>query len=409
LPSHEYYDDYTDIRDNGNIVLYKRPDHGKPKWYVRIKVPGATGYVKRSCKTTDFADAKRYAEDLYYELEGRIRRGEKLRSPTFQKVFTEWKKELPFLMKDLSPDYIHGNIRVIENYSLDYFGKEPIDRINEPMLLDYYNHRITSSEKEPASTTLRHDRTVLNQIFVYAKKKGYLTEVPNIPAPPVKQNPRPDINGRDWRTLYTYLRKYVKQSQDKRRYRERFYLQQYILILGNTGIRVGEARKLRWTDIDVSITETGEERVTFFVRGKTGVREVICNQGVENYVNRLYEYRSKELEKTPNPKESIFCGKNGKPTYSYKKGFRRVLDECGILYGEDGKVRVPYSLRHTYITMRLTEGVNIYKIAMNTGTSVEMIESFYGKKRVRSPKNVSEITKTSKHRTGSYNNILPWK
>jgi len=43
----------------------------------------------------------------------------------------------------------------------------------------------------------------------------------------------------------------------------------------------------------------------------------------------------------------------------------------------DGKPRTAYSLRHTYICLRLMEGADIYQIAKNCRTSVEMIEKFY--------------------------------
>jgi hypothetical protein len=36
--------------------------------------------------------------------------------------------------------------------------------------------------------------------------------------------------------------------------------------------------------------------------------------------------------------------------------------------------------------MRISEGVSVFQLAANMGTSVEMIESFYGKKRMRDPK-----------------------
>ena len=39
---------------------------------------------------------------------------------------------------------------------------------------------------------------------------------------------------------------------------------------------------------------------------------------------------------------------------------------------------MPYSIRHTYITMRLMEGVSIYQLSSNVGTSIEMIENYYG-------------------------------
>ena len=62
---------------------------------------------------------------------------------------------------------------------------------------------------------------MLNQIFRFAKRKGYISDPPVIAIPSSRQNSRPDISETEWRTLYTYLRKYVKEAQDKRRYRER--------------------------------------------------------------------------------------------------------------------------------------------------------------------------------------------
>ena len=180
--------------------------------------------------------------------------------------------------------------------------------------------------------------------------------------------------------------------QDKRRYRERFYLQHYILILANSGIRVGEARHLRWRDISSTKTLSGQKRLIFTVRGKTGEREVVCNETVERYVERLQNFRSEEA-KMLNLEEPIFCHPNGRPIGSFKKGFQQALNEAGVLRGSDGKKRVPYSLRHTYATMRISEGVSVFQLAANMGTSVEMIESFYGKKRMRDPKMATEVTK----------------
>jgi len=51
--------------------------------------------------------------------------------------------------------------------------------------------------------------------------------------------------------------------------------------------------------------------------------------------------------------------------------------------------------------MRIMEGVNIYQLASNMGTSIDMIEMYYGKKRTSDPLNVTEITKmTSRSRKG---------
>jgi integrase len=45
--------------------------------------------------------------------------------------------------------------------------------------------------------------------------------------------------------------------------------------------------------------------------------------------------------------------------------------------------RTAYSLRHTYICLRLMEGADIYQIAKNCRASVEMIEKYYPAHKTR--------------------------
>ena len=92
--------------------------------------------------------------------------------------------------------------------------------------------------------------------------------------------------------------------------------------------------------------------------------------------------------------DSFVCFRpNGRHIGSFKKGFEQVLNEAGVLRGSDGKKRVPCSHKHTYATTRISEGVSVFQLVANMGTSVEMIESFYGKKRMRDPKMATEVTK----------------
>ena len=43
--------------------------------------------------------------------------------------------------------------------------------------------------------------------------------------------------------------------------------------------------------------------------------------------------------------------------------------------------------------MRISEWVSVFQFAANMGTSVEMLDEFYGKKRMRDPKMATEVTK----------------
>jgi integrase len=390
--SHSHYKEFLDLRGDGRVVLYKRADHQNPKWTVRLKIPETDGFVVKSTKTTDDFEARRFAEDLYYRLEGKARRGEPINSPSFRRVFSEWSKVPVAEQVVRTARYVDGNVRRVEIWALQYFADTTIDKVTEAKLADYVDWRL-SQPKRPAIVTLKNERTAIRQLLRFAKRRGYISDVPEFAIKSGRTNARPDIPEVEWHRLTRFLPLYIDRAQDKRRQRERFYLALYVLIMGNTGIRIGEARKLRWRDVSTTRTLTDEVRAILSVRGKTGEREVVCNKGVERYLDELRSFRAEELGNVPPDQEYVFCHPSGTPVGSFKGGFQRALKEAGVLYASDGKKRVPYSLRHTYATMRLAEGVSVFQLAANMGTSVEMLEDFYGKKRMRDPKMATEVTK----------------
>jgi integrase len=72
----------------------------------------------------------------------------------------------------------------------------------------------------------------------------------------------------------------------------------------------------------------------------------------------------------PQPVDHLFPG-------NHIKMFNNLLERTDLKFDRDGKPRTAYSLRHTYICMRLMEGADIYQVAKNCRTSVEMIEKHY--------------------------------
>jgi len=73
---------------------------------------------------------------------------------------------------------------------------------------------------------------------------------------------------------------------------------------------------------------------------------------------------------SPEPKDLVFPQR-------HRELFNRILNEEDLKFDREGNPRTAYSLRHTYICMRLMEGVDIYQVAKNCRTSVEMIEKYY--------------------------------
>lgn len=77
-----------------------------------------------------------------------------------------------------------------------------------------------------------------------------------------------------------------------------------------------------------------------------------------------------QVELPPKPTDKLFPNE-------FKKMFNGILTENNLKFDRDGKARTAYSLRHSYICFRLLEGADIYQIAKNCRTSVEMIEKHY--------------------------------
>jgi integrase len=207
----------------------------------------------------------------------------------------------------------------------------------------------------------------------------------------VGTNARPGIPEVEWHRLTRFLPLYVVRARDKRRQRERFYLALYILILGNTGIRVGEA--LRWRDVSTTRTLTDEVRAILSVRGRPGnVRWSVTRGSSATWMSSGHSGpRSWGFaHRTRNTSSAIPQGHRSGPSREASRGPSRKPGSCSP---PTARSESPYSLRHTYATMRLAEGVSVFQLAANMGTSVEMLEEFYGKKRMRDPKTATEVTK----------------
>jgi site-specific recombinase XerD len=60
--------------------------------------------------------------------------------------------------------------------------------------------------------------------------------------------------------------------------------------------------------------------------------------------------------------------------------FNKVLELANLSHNTDGEKYSLYSLRHFYAVQMLRKGkVNVFDVARNMGTSVQIIESYYGK------------------------------
>ncbi len=115
----------------------------------------------------------------------------------------------------------------------------------------------------------------------------------------------------------------------------------------------------------VDDTATEERILLISVRGKRGVGYCKSMPGAVVPFQRLVKRNS------PQPEDKVF------PKKGHRQLFDTILAEEKLKVDREGQRRTAYSLRHTYICLRLMEGADIYQIAKNCRTSVEMIQKYY--------------------------------
>jgi integrase len=139
-------------------------------------------------------------------------------------------------------------------------------------------------------------------------------------------------------------------------------------------MRPSEALALFWSDVDlrrgeISISKSrylGEESGTKTEGSERVIKIHPSVVEVLRTIKPLYV-----TEDTP-----VFLNKEGRPvdfhTWRAKIWYR-------ALRAKEVRVRKPYTMRHTFISVGLTHGVKIKWFAEYCGTSVAMIEKHYGK------------------------------
>jgi integrase len=385
---------YTDLEtfQNGRVIIYRRKSSKSLNFHTRINLPGITGYVIKSCKTPDRDAAYRFAMDLYEDGRMRVLAGETINAPSASKIIDEY---LTTQQTKTATRYRDINL-IVGKHLRAYSKGQNLECINSRNMTAYFDWRRqhTRYGKPTSENTLHTEAGEILRFLRWCKDMKYLREVPVFQKPTRKDIRRPHFTRADWNKLVRHSRDWINSSAHPAIARDRTLLWNYALILANTGIRVGEARTICWKDIRIEPNNQENDPVVIFsVSGKTGGREVVArNAEVVEYLQRI-----KNLYVGPTPDDFIFAHRDGRPIRSFKKSFSSLVDTGGVGFDDKGNRRTIYSLRHTYAIFRLEEGTNIYTLARNMGTSVNMIERFYG--QTRTPDQFAELTKMRSGKT----------
>jgi integrase len=242
-----------------------------------------------------------------------------------------------------------------------------------------------------SDSTIRFEMSIFGAVMNYAIKKRYVPANQRFDdRPKLKTMRRDEFTLEEYRHLHTVGRSWVKAATRPSSTWYRTAAYNFILIMCNTGMRPSEAKNLRWRDIAPGKDREGRELVVLFVQGKGKSRKLVAPKSVGDYFERIREatrqYRrdtAKDGEAAPEvvfrPEDRAFTTVTGEPAKAlYKALIGNLLTKAKLREGASGVPRSTYCFRHTYATFRLGEGVDVYFLAEQMGTSVKMIEEHYG-------------------------------
>jgi integrase len=169
----------------------------------------------------------------------------------------------------------------------------------------------------------------------------------------------------------------------------------YVVFMANTGLRPDEASRLEFRDVEIVQDKSMAEPILeISVRGKRGVG--YCKSmpaavfAFGRIRDRLRPARLNPEALKAEAQKAKDKGTEWKPSDEYQTSptdrlfpnshrelFNTILGEEELKKDREGRLRTAYSLRHTYICFRLMEGADIYQVAKNCRTSIDMIEKFY--------------------------------
>lgn len=368
--------------EDGKLTIFRR----NGTYYARLRLsPGK--YVTRSLKTTVEETAVQLGRRLLFQLEHRAEQGLPPKSKTFSAVIDDY-------IRFRERDHTHGKtsagmlrqIRRVSKFWREYAGQLAVEEIDDklmrefiPWRRDYYAKFEVlpkNAKRHPTDKTLQWDMMLGKAIVKWAAEQGLRGNKQPITATytPKKKRVRPAFEQWEFRQLWRTMSQRINIASNARTKASRELLQIYVLVVACTGFRPGEANSLKLRDVHPFKDEKGRSNYRFVVRGKTGERDAIVRSVA---VKRLDKFLTKR--RAEDPAGLLFVMPDGSKITTLIDQLNAALEEAGIERSTFGEKYSIYSLRHFYAVSALRNGVGVFEVARNMGTSVEVIQEYYGK------------------------------
>jgi len=385
---------------DGRLQIYRRKEGGP--W----QAAGRVGHqrFRQSTGEQGLDRAKDIAEEWYLDLRGKLRAGVIVKPTPREKLFGEAAALYLAQVKVLafgtrSKSYVENLELRMNAHVLPFFEDKALSAINKGLVQTYRVKRaeetiektterdergsVIKPGKAPARSTMLQEIVIIRQVLKHAEGLEWIPSVPNLSTPYMtqgKKGRRAWFSPEEYKRLYEATRKRITKGTRpgwKSHYQD---LHDFVLFMANTGLRPDEAWNLEFRDVHIEDDYATKKTILVIdVRGKVGVGYA---KSLPNAVHPFEDVRKRREQKLRDEGKSEMEIERLLPTMKVfpefdRHTFNAILDEENLKFDRDGKRRTAYSLRHTYISMRLMEGANIHQLANNCRTSVQMIEEHY--------------------------------
>lgn len=399
-----------------DCFIYKDGRTKSGRYYVRIYDAKKKKVFSKSLGTTNRLEALHLAEKLYVEMKDKLGKGVALKSITTKELINIYLKQRFSERSDIphngitikSYDGLIKKLKYWENYiSHHKHTKTKIENI-PPELGKYFAEWISKQPKKFYTDRAERSRETINQI-VAATKLMYksvaleekfitLAEFPifkNLKVNRETGHKRDVLEREEYEAICKWMNnKWCKEKDiDELEMVKRRCYALYFSLQYNLGARNKEMLGIRWKDISAIKTDTpANQRVNRSVfipteNSKTGRSRHIVSP-IATKIERLQKwYERLGIERKQDDYVFINLAKTKRGTNTpyqqpaMEKRLKQVLagSISDGVWEPNGRNITQYSARHYYATDRLREGVNIYDLAVNMGTSVQYLQSTYSK------------------------------
>ena len=372
-----------DIDDGFYIYLQRN----SKVWLARFKIAGK--WISRTTKQRDKAKAINGAIKVRAECDIKHEHGIAIQTKAFKHV-----AELAIERMGQTPPGSKGHASFkdyalfLRKYHIPFFDRTHITSIDREKLLEFDRWREEKGGRIPTQSTLKSHNAAMQRVFDEAVIRRWMTpvQVPSLTTSSGAPGSRRDYFTAEEVTKITKgFDSWIAESRTRNSAHIRKLLFYYFQFAVYTGLRPGtEMDNLRWNDIQIMDKHKFPHVVIHVRKGKTtlhtGPRKVVGYSGV---LDMILDMHANSLDGTDtehgvpdNFNPLVFRLPNGETTDQLGRNFTVLLKRLGLETGPGGK-RTLYSLRHTYITLKLLEGLSPGVIASQCGTSPAMIELHY--------------------------------